>query len=495
MVYDFAGRAKEAHLKDGEVLHYNPVQVQAVSPVSRSLISDALPQLALTEGNPTATYTDANGNVMRVALDQQGQMTSTSDGVGEDSRRIRGESNLVRGAIDGNSNKILFDYDDVGNVTEIRQGVREQLHFPTRIIESEIPTGTWADVNGDGTLDVIGYGYGYGFFGIRTQLGRPDGTIADPVDTEIPPLPGSVALGGQNFAVHDLNGDAMQDVTIVVAHSGLGHVVYTYLGQQDGTLLLRDETEVFASSVSAFSSEGLFDVFDATGDGNPDVVSAQVTFDVVNGTQVRGVEIRVLALDETGGFVNQFTTELDVDLGATSRIHSLVADLNGDNRMDVVFDTPSSSIAVVLLQSPEGLFEAERLIPLGLRDDFNHPVELRGFASGEVNGDGKEDLIVVARDEMNLLLGNGDGTFQLAIPLDLTLGNPRYLLSAELYDLNDDQNLDLIASLGPSAGVGSEYEILFGTVPVHSADRDYSKSAHTRMSFSCSIPILTEGPN
>ena len=73
-------------------------------------------------------------------------------------------------------------------------------------------------------------------------------------------------------------------------------------------------------------------------------------------------------------------------------------------------------------------------------------------AIGDLNGDGKPDLVVGSEYEctpgcptgaVSVLLGNGDGTFQSAVVYS-TGGD--YSLLVKLYDLNGDGKLDLVAS-------------------------------------------------
>jgi len=78
----------------------------------------------------------------------------------------------------------------------------------------------------------------------------------------------------------------------------------------------------------------------------------------------------------------------------------------------------------------------------------------RSIAIGDFDGDHKPDLAVVLSnlDEISILLGKGDGTFQ--VPLNVAVGQNPVFVTTD--DLNGDQIPDLvIAHSGPSFGQGA----------------------------------------
>ena len=108
----------------------------------------------------------------------------------------------------------------------------------------------------------------------------------------------------------------------------------------------------------------------------------------------------------------------------------LVVDVNGDGRADIVravFNAPGDTnvyhVIAVTLQIPDGSFTNTVTYPA--------PDQIVQVLAGDVNGDGKTDLVTVSFDsfavgfppkpqpfDVSIMLGNGDGTFQSPKPAD-----------------------------------------------------------------------------
>ena len=125
-----------------------------------------------------------------------------------------------------------------------------------------------------------------------------------------------------------------------------------------------------------------------------------------------------------------------------------VGDFNGDGHLDlaVANANPSANSISVLLGNGDGTF-----LP---RTDLLLPLTPKALTVGDFNGDGKADIAAATgnttTDDMTLLLGNGNGTFQAPVStvadtgsLAFTLynGRPSAIQSA---DLNGDGHLDLV---------------------------------------------------
>jgi hypothetical protein len=160
---------------------------------------------------------------------------------------------------------------------------------------------------------------------------------------------------------------------------------------------------------------------------------------------VNALESRVQAQTYVFDSASYAAPGLDSSLGNTPLV---TADLNGDGIRDVVMlgSISSGTTVSIFLGKPDGSF-APRV---------DYPVQASGFTVGDFNGDGKLDVIVVPNGFTttgNVLLGNGDGTLQLPVPLNQNIGTayPR----ASSGDFNSDGKLDLLLLTTSSGGGGT----------------------------------------
>jgi hypothetical protein len=86
-----------------------------------------------------------------------------------------------------------------------------------------------------------------------------------------------------------------------------------------------------------------------------------------------------------------------------------VGDLRGNGRQDLVVPSLNSGAVSVLLGNGDGTFEPARTVSSGLANA--EPIDV---AFADVNGDGQQDLVLADSysNDVSILLGNGDGTFQ-----------------------------------------------------------------------------------
>jgi uncharacterized repeat protein (TIGR01451 family) len=128
-----------------------------------------------------------------------------------------------------------------------------------------------------------------------------------------------------------------------------------------------------------------------------------------------------------------------------------VADFNRDGRPDVV--TGNQNDVSVLLGNGDGTFQP----PISV----SSPGYLSGVAAGDFNGDGKPDLVIGYQNttggaSFSVLLGNGDGTFQSPVPVG-SISGIYSLAGLVVKDLDRNGTADVLvlSSMGITAFLGN----------------------------------------
>ncbi|OJH42272.1 FG-GAP repeat domain-containing protein [Cystobacter ferrugineus] len=278
------------------------------------------------------------------------------------------------------------------------------------------------DLDGDGHLDLaltIDQDSDLTVWNTLTLVkGLGDGTFAPGARLPSGRRPSSVTTG-------DFNGDGVSDVVTLQWESKDARV---WLGGPGRTTRTLPIGSVGPSAVGDFNGDGWTDVISTT---------RNLAFPTVQ-SQVK------MSLGGPGGLsAPELVTTLD-----SASVAVQVAHVDGGATLDVVLYNFSGP-AQLLLGNGDGTLRPAVALPLGALVEH--------VESGDVNGDGKPDLVFVAGRESSsgwearLLIGRGDGTFEP--PVSLATGD--LLRQVVLADLDRDGKLDVMA-LRSGTGVGAE---------------------------------------
>jgi hypothetical protein len=275
------------------------------------------------------------------------------------------------------------------------------------------------DGNGDGRPDLASACPGCQ--AISVHLGEGDGTIFPTTSFPAGRAPSAVAIG-------DLDGDGVPDLAVANNDYAAGGVSLLK-GHGDGTLELRASiaTGTYPRSVA---------IGDLNHDGRPDVVVTHYLSHTVS------------VLLGQGGWT--FGPPASYATGSFP-VGVRVADLNGDGHPDLAIADylaiPSNYYASdvsVLLGHGDGTFAASQ--------EYSAGSAPWGIAVGDLNGDGKLDLVTAnLLSGVSVLLGNGNGTFAANVDYAAPYGESRLV---EIGDLNLDGRPDVVTFNGTNGTLG-----------------------------------------
>jgi hypothetical protein len=277
------------------------------------------------------------------------------------------------------------------------------------------------DLNGDHKLDIVTV------TGLANSvvvlMGNGNGTFQPPASYPIGDL-------GSGAVIADLNGDGVPDLA-VANHASFSTpgTISVFNGNGDGTF----QPAVQYNPTS--QANWALGVADVNHDGLPDLIFTSIITNVP--TQI-GVMLG--NPDGTLGAPRRYAA------GELPR-SPVLADLNGDGLLDIVAANAGvSGNLYVLIANQDGTFQPAVTYPA--------PFGVKSVAVGDLNGDGKPDIVAANLTGSNVLvyLNNGDGTFHSGPNAGTGFG----AFYVGVGDFNNDGRLDVaVANIG---GI----QILFG---------------------------------
>jgi FG-GAP-like repeat/FG-GAP repeat len=273
------------------------------------------------------------------------------------------------------------------------------------------------DFNGDGRQDMVVADKGEDR--VSVLLAKADGQFSRPHKYRVGSSPAAVAVA-------DVNGDNKLDIVVTGGRFEKGSVGIL-LGNGDGTFqpeILYDlPAQGFSLAVGDFNGDGKPDL--AVGYWHQSSSGLAILLNNGNGT---------FGLPKTYAFRKR---PASIEVG----------DFNSDGHLDLMCAGEDGSVYVVL-GNGNGSFQQ----PVQINLNFS----VRSFAVGDFNGDGKLDFVATWTYDyqygaVEVVLGNGDGTFQPGVTYPSGgIGSTSVVVA----DLNGDGKLDFaVANTGDDLGI------------------------------------------
>ncbi|MBR6676811.1 MAG: VCBS repeat-containing protein, partial [Clostridia bacterium] len=271
------------------------------------------------------------------------------------------------------------------------------------------------DFDGDGLTDVVFHWRDYDTHKRRFIVYRSkgDGTFYDAVQLSCT-LTHEPQQYPCTFHVDDVDGDGQDDFIIVQKNTSGNYGAWVYRGTSQSPYLI-NTTTCELSSNKAYSTANTVHTGDFNGDGRADILVQRSSS---TNTNVSGMRQLIVYLGNTDGSFNEgsmLTSVRAFDL-ATYPSQFFVSDMNGDGKDDFVVHWKNDSGKRTNIVY-KGASYASYLVDSSTNAlaTFHTYSEENPVYVGDVNGDGREDMIVHWSSEGKRQLwvypANADGTY------------------------------------------------------------------------------------
>lgn len=363
-----------------------------------------------------------------------------------------------------------------------------------------------SDLDGDGKSEIIVANGSAGTISVLRNISAPGNILTTSFEAKVDYITGNFT----DYAIaSDVDGDSKPDLVFVYSgRIGIMRNTASTGGFNASSFATKiDITPLFGGT--SFVATG-----DLDGDGKPELVSANAvnTISVVRNTSTPGTisfatkvdfpspstassiaigdvdgdgkldiivtnaaggtnTVSVFRNTSTTGVINgtSFAAKVDFAVGPTPRSVAF-GDIDGDGKPDMVVansDATNTTISVLRNTSTSGVINASSF---AAKVDFTTGLGPRSVAIDDVNGDGKLDVVVANFNAKSMSVFNNTATSgsinasSLAGKVDFVTGNGP--VSIVVGDLNGDGVAESIIGNGSNDNTASVYQIDLSTLPV-----------------------------